>query len=279
MKEIKMRYVKSKYGWIPDLPDNRDKVYNLSLPTLNLPNMVDLRAGKAVLYNQLSLGSCTANGIGAAIAYKLKKQNVAFHPSRLFIYYNERVVEGTVSVDAGAMIRDGIKSVASTGVCSEAIWPYIPSGFATTPSQNCYDAAKKDVVEQYLSISQDVTLNNLRTQLAAGNPVVFGFSVYESFESQQVILTGNAPYPGNSEQMLGGHCCLAMGYNIGPEVSIVGDVTGRIFKFPGNTILCQNSWGLEFGIDGFFTIPIDYLSNTNLASDFWTIELVNNIPQ
>lgn len=267
-----------KYGWKPDPPDFRDKIYQpfQKLNTFQLPPLVDLRPGAiSPVFDQGNLGSCTGNGISAAIAYELSKMQVHFIPSRLFIYYNERVIEGSVSEDSGANIRDGIKSVASTGVCSEVDWPYNISKFATKPSIVAYSDAKKDIVKSYQSISQDVILNSFKQSLAAKNPVVLGFSVYDSFEGDLVALSGNVPYPQQTENMIGGHCVLAMGYNTGPAVPIIGSITKKSFIFPSQSILCQNSWGPDWGIDGFFTIPINYLSNPDLASDFWNITLVN----
>src|SRR3989440_2703094 len=110
------------YGWIPDLPDQRDHLYAAPPPVVSaLPPSSDLRPHCPPVYDQGQLGSCTANAIGAAIQFDRMKQNLSpnFVPSRLFIYYNERVMEGTVSTDSGAQIRDGIKSVAKQGACPE----------------------------------------------------------------------------------------------------------------------------------------------------------------
>jgi len=110
------------YGWVPDLPDHRDRIYQAPLAMLGpLPATVDLRDQCPPVYNQGSLGSCTANAIAGALEFDQMKQHEpdVFVPSRLFIYYNERVMEGNVDEDAGAMIRDGIKSVAKQGAPNE----------------------------------------------------------------------------------------------------------------------------------------------------------------
>ncbi len=93
-----------KYGWIPDLPDQRDHRYAAPQPVLaRLPKKVDLRRGCPPVFNQGELGSCTANAIAAAHQFDQMKQNKSgiFTPSRLFIYYNEREVEGTCICPAG----------------------------------------------------------------------------------------------------------------------------------------------------------------------------------
>jgi C1A family cysteine protease len=103
-----------EYGWVHDLADARDFVYAAPLTRFpqGLPASVDLRTECPPVYDQGQLGSCTAKGIAGAIDFDQHKQGTKeFTPSRLFIYYNERVIEGTVKQDSGAQVRDGIKSV------------------------------------------------------------------------------------------------------------------------------------------------------------------------
>ena len=222
-----------------------------------LPPSVDLRPGcPPTVYDQGRLGSCTANAIAAAFEFDLAKQKLdAFMPSRLFIYYNERVVEGTVESDSGAMIRDGIKSVAKLGVCTEESWAYEVSRFAEKPADDCYTAALDNQALSYQRVPR--TLDQMRGCLANGYPFVFGFTVYDSFEGREVAATGVVPMPGDGESILGGHAVLAVGYD---------DETQRF--------LVRNSWGPGWGQGGYFTIPYSYLTNRGLASDFWTISKV-----
>jgi len=222
-----------------------------------VPKSADLRATCPTIYNQGDLGSCTANAIAAAIEFDQRKQKLAapFTPSRLFIYYNERALEGTVSTDSGAMLRDGIKCVAQQGVCAESMWPYIEQKFADRPPAQCYKAGKSHPAVQYRRVPQDP--GQMKACLAAGYPFVFGFTVYESFESDLVAHTGIAPMPGAGETSLGGHAVMAAGYD---------DASQRF--------LVRNSWGASWGMGGYFTLPYAYLSNGNLADDFWTIRVV-----
>ncbi len=117
-------------GWVPDLPDHRDLAYSAPLARLRaMPPSVDLRNQfPSSPYDQGPIGSCTANAIAGAVQFDRakQKQQPDFIPSRLFIYYNERSMEHSIASDAGAMIRDGIKSVAKQGVCTEKTWPYEP---------------------------------------------------------------------------------------------------------------------------------------------------------
>lgn len=258
--QIVQRKIK-RYGWIPDLPDHRDKVYAAPfVHAAQLPPSVDLRSGCPPVYDQGQLGSCTANAIGGALEFDQMKQGLAdvFVPSRLFIYYNERAMEGTVNQDAGAMIRDGVKSVNKVGAPHETLWPYSdanPGPFTKKPSTKAYADARKHPAVVYQSVPQvDVQLKGC---LASGYPFVFGISVYESFESPAVAKTGKVPMPKPKEKLLGGHAILAVGY----------DDAQRRF-------IIRNSWGTGWGLKGYFTLPYEYVLDSNLANDFWTIRTV-----
>ena len=200
-------YSIKRYGWAPDLPDHRDHLYAAPPVWLKkLPPQVDLRNQCPMVYDQGQLGSCTANAIAAAIEFERIKQGLHdFIPSRLFIYYNERVMEGTVASDSGAEIRDGIKSVAAQGACPESEWPYDITQFATEPTDQCYQDAIKDKVVQYSRVSH--VLNQMKGCLASGYPFVFGFTVYESFESPEVAQSGIYRCPVLERQPLGAMRC------------------------------------------------------------------------
>ena len=245
---------KRGYGWVPDLPDHRDLLYGAvrKVPR-KLPASIDLRPHCSPVEDQGDLGSCTGNAIAGAVEFLEKKDGVAFvHVSRLFIYYNERAIEHTVQSDSGAMIRDGIKSLVKQGVCSEKKWPYVIAKFAAKPPAACYTEAQQHQATAYARLQ---TVDEMRTCLAEGYPFVFGITVYESFESQQVAKSGVVPMPSRTrEKMLGGHAVLAVGYS---------DAQQRF--------LVRNSWGTNWGMRGYFTLPYAYVGDRNLSDDFWTI--------
>ena len=247
----------ARYGWIPDIPDQRDHLYAAPPAFLTaLPPSTDLHAKCPAVYDQGQLGSCTANAIGGAIEFdRLLQKLPDFVPSRLFIYYNERVIEGTVNSDSGAQIRDGIKTVASQGVCPEPEWPYDITKFAQKPSAKAYSDAVTDRAISYQSLVQD--LNQMKGCLASGYPFVFGFTVYQSFETAAVAKSGHAPMPGSGERVIGGHAVMAVGYDDASQWFLV-----------------RNSWGTGWGLAGYFTLPYSYLIQPGLTSDLWTIRIV-----
>lgn len=227
-------------------------------PAVALPPSADLRTSGFLppIYDQQQLGSCTANAIAAAVDFERKKQGEDFMtPSRLFIYYNERVIEGDPDQDNGAEIRDGIKSVAAQGVCPESEWAYSDQGnqFTIKPNDQCYTDALKFKALSYQSVPQDE--QSIKSVLAAGRPVVFGFSVYDAFESDAVAASGIVPLPGPNDAPIGGHAVLAVGYDD-----------------PSQMFLVRNSWGASWGLAGYFKLPYAYLTNPNLASDLWMIQ-------
>ena len=258
------------YGWKPDLPDQRD--YSFAVPSGVVKTMsaiVDLRTQCPPVYSQGQIGSCTANAIAAALEFDMMKQKQAsFTPSRLFIYYNERTMEGTVGSDSGAFIRDGIKSVVNQGDCPESEWTYDGTAAgpghvfapgakaATAPSPQCYTDAISHKALVYQSVDQNLT--DMKGCLSAGYPFVFGFTVYPSFERDSVAQSGLVPMPGASEETIGGHAVLAVGYNDKKNVFIV-----------------RNSWGDAWGMDGYCYMPYAYLLDNNLSRDFWTIQTVS----
>lgn len=249
-----------RYGWHPDVPDHRDHLYAAPLHQLPpLPPSVDLRPQCPPVYDQGQLGSCTGNAIAGAFAFAKFKETANaktfISPSRLFIYFNERVVEHTVASDSGAQIRDGIKTVVDKGVCSETTWPYNVAKFRTRPPKAAYKEALTEQAISYQRVAQALT--QMKGCLAEGYPFVMGFTVYESFESAEVAQSGVLNMPASGEQSLGGHAVCCVGYDDSQQRFII-----------------RNSWGPGWGQSGYFTMPYAYLIDPNLADDLWTIRTV-----
>lgn len=250
--------VRTKFGWRPDTPDQRDRKYSCPRRMTPMPVSMDLRTWCPPIWDQGNIGSCTAHAISAALQYgaiHAGQDDKDIVRSRLFIYYIERDAEGTIKSDAGAEIRDGIKCVADIGACDEEMWVYDTSKFTIKPPQKCYDNAKSYEALSYASVN--TTLTDMRSCLADGFPFVIGVTVYSSFMSDAAASTGIIPLPQADETAEGGHAILICGY----------DDRTRLFTF-------RNSWGTDWGDEGYGYLPYDYLANQNLADDAWTIRSV-----
>lgn len=245
-----------KYHWVPDKPDSRDYRYRAVIPKADIPSSVDLRRYASPIEDQGNLGSCTGQAIAGCIELLHRKQNKNYDISRLFIYYQERVILGTINYDSGAYIRDGIKVCYTNGAPLESYWPYNINKFAVKPMNAAYIDAEKRKITRY---ERCLSLSSVKAAIAAGNAVVFGFLVYSSFESSVVSRTGMMPYPNISrERLLGGHAVCAVGYRDSDQ-----------------RLICRNSWGSSWGDRGYFYMPYQVVNNTSMSSDFWVISSVN----
>jgi len=249
------------YGYRVSLPDQRDLILRFTTAQQKATAAsVDLRGTGYLpeVWDQGNLGACVSHGTGAAYSYDLAKQGAEknFTPARLFIYYNGRVIENTVSSDSGLTIADGAKSINQYGCPPESDWAYSIGQYTMKPPQQAYtDGAARQSVK-YARVPQTVV--DMQACLTGGYPIVIGFTVYESFESSEVAGTGIVPMPGPGERVMGGHCTLLAGYQ------------------PDGTWILRNSWGRDWGQQGYFTMPQQYLTNPKYASDFWVVSQVES---
>jgi len=183
--------------------------------------------------------------------------NPSFMGSRLFLYYNERVIEHDVNQDAGAELSHGILSLKQSGICSETSWPYDISKFTNKPSPKCYLEALKHKALSVCNVSQNI--NTMKNSLIQGHPFVVGIQVFEEFETAKVASTGIVPMPGPTSSNLGGHAVVCVGYTT---------------KDNKNYWIMRNSWGSSWGDKGYFYLPQEYLLDASLSTDLWTITKV-----
>lgn len=257
-----------RFGWRADLPDHRDRIYNLEQAILrepDLPAQFSLRGEMPEVYNQGELGSCTANSIAAVLEYQeMREGTTADTPSRLFIYYGEREIEGTIPEDSGAQIRDGIKVVASEGAPPETVWPYDIAKFAERPSEEAFAKAKLERAVAYQRILTGGHGAPIRTALHAHHPVSFGFTVPASFEDGSWNPAKEPlPLPGPKEKSIGGHAVAIVGWDFSKT------------RFSVNAFEIRNSWGPDWGDAGYFWMDAEWVDpSRSLSSDFWVISLV-----
>ncbi len=243
-----------KYGWIRQLPDQRDKEYAYKIPEYTImPTTVDMRPLCPPVFDQGNLGSCTSNSAIAMLWFLAHRQGE--NPvvgSRLFHYYNERLIK---SQDTGSTIRQSVKMLVKYGAPAETEWPYDITQFKKKPDPKCYADGALHLAKVYRPVSQDLV--TMKSCLSDGYPILIGFTVYSSFESAAVAKTGLMPMPSHSENVLGGHAVLVVGYDDNKQCFTV-----------------RNSWGSAWGDAGYFYMPYAYATDPHLASDFWTITTV-----
>ena len=239
--------------WKREPVDARDRVY--APKAIVLPKTVDLRANCSAIEDQGNLGSCTGNAVAGVVEYLNRKASRNIDVSRLFIYYEERALIGTIAEDSGAYIRDGIKVLNKKGAPLESLWPYKINKFATRPNSAAYTDALRRTAGTYEKVSN---FTGVKNALARGFPVVVGFDVYNSFYN--IGSNGIMTYPNvNTEELLGGHAVAIVGYN---------DNTQRF--------IVRNSWGTSWADRGYFYMPYRVIQNSAMSSDFWIITSVKN---
>ena len=252
MKPIPSR-LNRKYGYFRSPHKNLFAAHYARKSAEPLPTAVDLTPLCPPVYDQGQLGSCTANAIAGAYQFeRMQAQMSALTPSRLFIYWNERSIEGDTQDDSGAFGGDGINSLETIGVCDETTWPYVEGEFASKPPPAAFTAAAPNKV---LSRQIVTTLEEIKGALADRHLVPFGISLYQSFESDLVAQTGIVPDPAAGEGFIGGHEMCIAAYD---------DAASR-FKV-------RNSWSSGWGIDGYCTMSYSYVLGA--GSDFEVITKV-----
>ena len=235
--------------------DNRDYLYVRSSSS-KLKSTVDLRTWASAVEDQLHLGSCVGQAIVGAFELMVNKS----YPerfvdlSRLFVYYNARLLDNWVNEDVGAYVRDGVKSLAQWGVCSELLWPYIVDKFANTPSVESYLDAKNRIIKKYYRVK---TLDDCLYALSDDYPVVISMHVFNSFYDLELPGRAVLSMPGEWEELIGGHAVTLVGYDINKKQFIT-----------------RNSFGPVWGDRGYFLMPFEYLEKYTMDNWIFDIELL-----
>ena len=243
----------SKYKVQSDHHDNRDLIYKSTEQPLR--DVVDLRNWASPIEDQRRLGSCVSNAIVGAYELLLNKDvpKEFVDLSRLFVYYNARLIEGSPNEDTGLYLRDGIKAVKDKGICKESLWPYNISKFAIKPNDASYLDAHHRNIKNYHRIT---TVEDVLDALNNNRPVVLAMDVYDNFDYLNPV-DFIISMPKGSESFVGGHAVCLVGYDL-----------------PRQLILARNSFGKDWGLDGYFCIPFEYLKENTL--DLWVFDIVLN---
>lgn len=267
------------------LDGTEERFNHLKFMGMGLPDSYDLRTSAPPVYDQGQQGSCTANAGAAARVMLAKNPELAL--SRAFLYYCERLLEGTTDQDSGAAMKDIGVATQQYGICPEPDMPYSDKNYTTMPSQQAY----KDAVPYKISGAKLVTsdINAIKTAFVArSQPVLVGMTVYASMEDEQVATTGVLPMPKKNEEALGGHAVLAVGwlpalpttaqekldaFRDGQKKSCILRILDGIFgkKQPSGYFIVRNSWGDKWGDKGYFYMPFEYVTE-GYANEFWIME-------
>ncbi len=268
-------------GWLRDLPDFRDyteeneaiqsqlaKIGVAKPEQVSLPATIDLRAHCSPIENQGTLGSCTANAVVGLVEYFERRAHGTFiDGSRLFLYKATRDLLHWTG-DTGAYLRSTMGALALFGVPPEEYWPYQIAAFDNEPTAFCYSFAQNYQAISYYRLdppgtSPTTLLTRIKSNLAAGLPSVYGFTVYSSIA--QAGTTGRIPYPGPGEKVLGGHAMLVIGYD--DKLKIANSTAGTSTT---GALIVRNSWGTGWGDHGYGALPYDYVKYRQ-AVDFWSL--------
>jgi C1A family cysteine protease len=281
-------------GWLPDYPDFRDYTaeQNEVTETLKrlgqkdsiktmlatvgvaesascLPPSTDLRAWCSPIENQFTLGSCTANaGIGMVEYFERRAFGKHIDASRIFLYKTTRNLLKWKG-DTGAFLRSTMGALVLFGVPPEEYCPYVIANFDKEPSAFCYAYAQNFQAISYYRLDPPGTaaidlLQTIKTNLAAGLPLMFGFTVFSSFT--QAKATGKIPFPTTGEKIIGGHAVMAVGYD--DSVTLMNSNTGG--EETTGALLIRNSWGTGWGMEGYGWLPYTYVLK-GLAVDWWSL--------
>jgi len=218
------------------------------LGAASLPTKVDLRYLCSPVENQRELSSCTANACVGALEMLEKQQGIPQEDlSRLYVYWNTRILDGSVDKDQGAYLSTSMRAIQKHGACLESMWPYDPTEVFSRPHDQCYaDGALRQTLE-YARVSQGY---GIKAALAEGFSVVFGMMLRTSFS--KVNKTGQVPIPKKREKSTGGHAMLIVGYNMRKSTYIV-----------------RNSWGAHWGHHGYCYVPFQMVDDPRMSWDFW----------
>ena len=262
----KLGPVKRSYKLKYERLTHHPSVKHLQLPNTSLPDHIDLISLSESfspqnwpVWDQGELGSCTAFAILSTLHY----YDPTVQPSTLFQYYNERLQDGDIDSDNGSTITQATQCLIKYGYCSVDSWPYITTKFSIAPPQSCYDQAVQNLEGQNPQFEiLDPSPSSIMSCLSRNCPVILGISVYESFESDKVAKTGMVPMPKPDEQLLGGHAVSIVGY----------DTKTKRWKV-------RNSWGPNWGDKGYFYLPFEYITESQLASDLWAYKVGFVVPK
>lgn len=278
-KQSKLEFFSSLNLYIPifanaiirDLDNYKNNKTNKNKkPFFQLPTVVDLSYWFSPVKDQGSLNSCTAFAAISLLEYFANKNSKdKIEPSTMFLYKAARN-KMNVTGDAGASIRETMKALALFGVPPEQYWSYDEEKVDEEPPAYCYAFAQnyktlKYFLLDYAGISKETLLFQIKAVLAAGLPCIFGLTLYTSAYNTSNE-KGHIPFPDYKEDKIaGGHTLVAVGYD---DLKCIKCANKQ--NYSKGAFLVRNSWGTEWGVDGYGWLPYDYVL-AGLTAAWWSL--------
>lgn len=216
------------------------------------------------IIEQGDIDSCVPNCISLVYYYNTFKQknHINFRISRLFLYYSVRKIYNELSDDTGSRIIDCINILKKTGVPPEFLHPYHEKFLHKKPSESAKKLAKYCKLLGFEQLGKKFTniISDIKHSLLENNLVICGIKIFENFNNKLTVKTGQVVIPIlDEEELIGGHSIVIVGF----------DDNKKNFIF-------INSWGKNWGINGVGFIPYDYISNLELADEFFVLTKITN---
>ena len=237
----------------PDAPDLRDRYYEPALIPLNK----DLDNSKPdLVLDQGKEGACTGFGLAAVINFLRYRRDEQIPVSARMLYEMARKHDEWPGEDyAGSSCRGAIKGWKNMGVCSEELWPYSTGN----PGQlNIAKAreARSTILGAYYRLQTN--LNDYHAALNETGAVYVSATVHSGWNNpEKKINKDKFATIGQSSELTGGHAFAIVGYD-------------------KNGFIVQNSWGSDWGTDGFAIWAYeDWYQN---ISDGWVFRLAVSTP-
>ena len=244
--KFKLQPLSTYFATIKQRDTNLPRLY--LEPKVNMHVRFSLKKYVNHIYNQGRLGSCTA----FAIKSILKVLRPEFEFSALFLYQRELMKDhpGVTIEDRGTNALGGLEIISTLGICEEVYCPYTPLDAKGKPllfgkpiTMQAYANAQTHKFFVYSDVSQNFPklITTIQTCLNQGYFVLLAFVCFESFITEEVTKSGILPMPTSDDDLVGAHQVFVCGYD-------------------EEFITCVNSWGFHWGQQGFFQMPIAYLT-------------------
>ncbi|MGD9854412.1 MAG: C1 family peptidase [Planctomycetaceae bacterium] len=267
-------------GWLPDPPDSRDYIMGgdvpgdvaamivwlrqFSRPNAKRPECVDLRRlfedEQWPVHDQQEFNTSPVfASVGLVEYFERIAHDRELTPSYAYLYCMSRRIADSRG-DCGVSLRNCFRALRRFGLPPDRYWPYDNEHVTCDPVDPFLYSFARDYAQTYYvrvgpqKLSGKKTLRAVRSMLAAGFAVACGFATPNRLPDE-----GAVPYRPDVHEITTGQAVVLIGYD---DTRRIGSETGAL--------LFRNSWGPEWGEDGYGWLPYVYVTE-RLAGDFWTL--------